>query len=546
MPKQEPPNPRVEWTTHILPAALLAITLALAATPAITLARALIDHAGDLPAELLAPRRLVLLLRSLLTAALIAAIATLAAYPLARVLTARTTRATTLLGALILCPLWLPPFMIYAAGNLLRDPSTIVGRAVVELATSSPDLRWVTIWAGYAVAVIGLALWAAPIAALLIAAGWGARSGLYDDMIALEPVGRLQRLRFNLRLRRPLLLRSFVLISVLMLGSAVPLHLAQLDTWSIVTWRSLTERPPEQWGSVWASALPMLIAALIGARVIASAVCDRAAPDQDATPAHPVSRANALAAILIFAAAVLMPLLAMLLTLDDPRSLLVFWQRRAGAVGDTALRAFVAALIALLIAAATAFSAASPARAHRRIARAALVTLCVLGLTPGVLIGAAIARDGIIGLDLPRLAPSWASLTRYAFVGAVVGTLCAASESADRRSARIQAAGASPRAWAIATLPAILLPLIATAPVVALLAMFEIEAAVLVTPPGVESLPQQLLSDLHYTRLEQLSAAGVNLLTLALISAALVSAVFSRRITPAPAATRHDRAGTPL
>ncbi len=532
MPKQEPLKPGTDRIAHMLPVTIAIITLALALTPMLTFARAIITDIGTLPDALFTIPRFILLARSILTVALIALIATMLAYPLARVLTARRTPSTTILSALMLCPIWLPPFMIYAAGNLLRDPGTIVGRALVHFATSSPDLRWVTIWVGYAIAVLGLALWSAPIAAVLIASGWGSRSGIYDDMIALEPIGRVRRTLFNLRLRRPVLIRAFTLIAILMLGSAVPLHLAQLDTWSIVTWRQLTEHPPEQWGRIWISSIPMLVTALLGAKLIASILSDRLAHEDPITQPAPVSRTSTAATLAVFSLAVLVPLLAMLLTLADTRSVLVFWERHASAVAETSLTAILVALASLLIALSFAFASTSPLPIHRRIARTALTGLCILGLMPGVLVGASIARNGIIGFDLPNLAPFWASLTRYAFIAAIVGVLCASSESPDRRSARIQIAGPSLRAWAIATLPGFLLPLLACVPVVFLLAMFEIESAVLVTPPGIDSLPQQLLSDLHYTRLEQLSAAGVNLLTLGVIFSLIASLLLTRRNNP--------------
>lgn len=527
MPKQAPRKLGSDLFAHLLVGTLALVVIALASTPTIALLSAMRSDLTAAFEELFHPARILLLARSLLIASLIALLSTLLAYPIARVFIARKTRSTRVLSALMLCPIWLPPFMIYASGNLLRDPSTLVGRAIVEFATSSPDLRWVTIWAGYTIAVVGLAIWAAPIAAVLIASGWGARSGVYDDMIALEPIGRIRRALFNLRLHRGVLTRAFVLIAILMLGSAVPLHLAQLDTWSIVTWRALTENPPEQWGRVWISAAPMLIIALIGARLIRTILSDQQRTEDPIGLPPVASRSSTIAGLMIFTGAVALPLCAMLVTLDDPRSITAFWERNAAAVTDTAVTGLLVAVAVLLVALLSAFAFSSPSSVHRRVAIHALTLLCVLGLMPGVLIGASIARHGIITLDLPGLAPFWASCTRYAFVGIIIGALAASSESPDRRSARIQIAGSSPRAWLIATLPTFYIPMFATLPVVFLLALFEIESAVLVTPPGIQSLPQQLLSDLHYTRLEQLSAAGVNLLSLGIIFALVASALIT-------------------
>lgn len=527
MPEQVPRKPgsikAAHLGTHALPVALLLLALALAAVPTLALLSALINHGTSIPEQLLRPDRAVFLLRSLAVAGLIALLATVAALPIARVLLARVTRFRIVLGALLITPVWLPPFMIYAAGNLLRAPDTGIGRAVIKLATSDPDLRWVTIWLGYGVAVVGLALWAAPLAAVLIAAGLGHRSGTYDDMLALEPIGPLKRSLFRLRMHRAVLMRAFTLIAIIMLGSAVPLHLAQLDTWSIVIWRQLSEQPPQQWGRVWISALPMLLIALLGARIITGFLSEVNAHTDPGTRRPDLPRSAAGIALLIFIAAALLPLVALALSLDDPRSITAFWRMNAGAVRDTAITAGAVAAATTAVALVTSFALGSPVRVHRRLARFALVILCVLGLTPGILIGAGIARHGVLALDLPALAPFWASLTRYAFVGAIIGALAAASESPDRRSARVQMAGPSPLAWCITTLPSFLGPILATLPIAALLAMFEIEAAVMVTPPGIDNLPQRLLSDLHFARLENLSAAGVNLLSAGIIIAFLAS-----------------------
>lgn len=528
MPEQVPRKARAPIAQHAPAAVLCITTLALSAIPIYTLIHAFVAYPDAIHEELLRPGRSVLLLRSLLIALLIAWLATLIALPIARILIARTTRVRTLLCGLLLCPVWLPPFMIYAAGNLLRAPDTVLGRALIDFATSAPDRRWVTIWAGYAIAVLGLALWAAPVAAVLIAAGLGSRSNLYDEMLALEPIGRFKRIIFQFRLQRGVIIRAVALVTVLMLGSAVPLHLAQLDTWSIVTWRQLTETPPADWGRIWVSALPMLIAAAIGARLISGMLTQANAPHDPGTHKPEVSKSAMLLAVLIFLGAVLIPLVSMFFSLDDPRSVIQFWRVNAGAVQDTGLTSLCVGITVTLIALLSANTFVSPIRTHRRIAHGALLALCIIGLTPGVLLGAAIARHGVLGLDLPLIAPYWASLTRFAFVGCIIGALGAASETPDRRSVRVQIAGSSLLAWCITVLPTLARPLLATLAIATLLALFEIEAAVMVTPPGIENLPQQILSDLHYARLEQLSAAGVNLMSMGAI-VAIIASIFMTR-----------------
>ncbi|MFG0245096.1 MAG: hypothetical protein ACF8MF_03475 [Phycisphaerales bacterium JB052] len=528
MPEQVPRKAGSALIPLLPPTALLLGAIALAAIPFWTLLASIITEPAAISQELLRSDRVVFFIRSLGIAALIALLATILAMPIARLLNARSTRTRVMLSALCITPVWLPPFMIYAAGNLLRAPDTILGRAIIEFATSSPDRRWTTIWVGYAVAIVGLALWAAPLAAILIASGTGHRSNIYDDMLALEPIKPIKRVLFRFQLNRAVLWRTFALITIVMLGSAVPLHLAQLDTWSIVIWRQLNERPPQQWGGVWVSALPLLFVAFFGARLIGSFIRQAHDNTDPGTRRPDCPRTTILLALLLVASATAIPIIAMMLSLNDPRSIAQFWRMNTNAVLDSGRTAILVGVATLLIALATAFATGSPSRSHRRIARSAMLVLCVLGLFPGVLVGAAIAQHGPLGLDLSEAAPFWASLTRYAFIGAIIGALCAASESADRRSARYQIAGDSPRAWCITALPTFIIPILATLPIATLLAMFEIEAAVMVTPPGIENLPQQLLSDLHYARLEELSAAGVNLLAIGIIFAFFASLLILR------------------
>lgn len=534
MPEQVPRKQATSKRSQAIPLGLLVLTIALAAVPIWTLLSAIIHDLGVIPEELFRANRAWLLLRSLGVASLIALLSTLAGLPIALVLIAQQSRVRLLLSSLLICPVWLPPFMIYAAGNLLRAPDTLLGRAIIDFATSAPDRRWVTIWLGYAIAVLGLALWAAPIAGVLIAAGLGFRSSLYHDMLALEPIGLFARMRFQLSLHRAVLWRAFTLIAVLMLGSAVPLHLAQLETWSIVIWRQLSEHPPEQWGRTWVSALPMLIIALLGARIITSFLNDAHAHQDPGVRKPTLSCGAMIASLVVFFGAVVLPIIAMFISLGDARSITLFWRMNREAVVDSGLIAIGVGFSVLLIALLTAYTLSSPTRPNQRLARFCIVTLCVLGLIPGVLVGASIAQHGVLGIEGAHLAPYWASLTRVAFVGAIIGALAAASESPDRRSARLQIAGDSVRAWCITALPSFAMPLLATFPIATLLVMFEIEAAIMVRNPGSANLPQQILSDLHYARLEELSAAGINLMLIGLVLSVIASLMlmkFERRQT---------------
>ena len=501
---------------------LFGISMALLFDPLWSLLAALGTSSGML-GPLLRWSSLELLLRSLLIAGVIGILSIFLAIPLARVLVSRLTRRGAVLAAMLIAPIWLPSFMIYAAGNLMRAPDTLIGSALIEFSTSSPDRRWVTIWAGYLISVLGLALWSTPLSAVLIASGMGNRSDLYDRMLALEPIGRLQRGWTLMMIHRRALVRAWVLVSVMMLGSAVPLHLAQLDTWSIVIWRQLSERAPEQWGSVWVSAMPMLLIALLGARVLSRSL---RRTDEQIDPGYESARATRttwVLSLLVWGLAVLLPMISMLISLRDWRSIPNFWHEQYHAVFDSGLLAIGSGALATLIALLTALVLSSPDRAAQILGRVSLLIFCTLGLMPGVLVGASVARHGVLGWHQPWMSAFWSSSIRVAFIGAIIGALCAGCETRDRRSARLQMCGSSALGWFRTVLPSVAIPLLATWPIASLMSLFEIEASVMVRPPGMENLPQQLLSDLHYARLERLSAAGINLLLLGMLGAMLGS-----------------------
>tara|TARA_R110002072_G_scaffold150953_6_gene299932 strand:- start:42991 stop:44583 length:1593 start_codon:yes stop_codon:yes gene_type:complete len=472
----------------------------------------------------------MLLVRSVLIAGGIALVGTALGIPLGRVLNACFSSGqggkNRFWAGMLLIPIWLPAMLVYAAGNLLRAPDTVIGHALVSFSTSESGLRWVTIWAGYAIATLGLALWSAPIAGVLIAAGLGVRTSLYDEMIALEPVGIFRRGYLWIRLHSRALLRAWVLITTLMLGSAVPMHLAQLDTWSIVLWRELAQSPIDKWGRVWLGAWPSVLFGVLGAWVLTRTLVRPHTSESFADRGHALAKISKPilgGSVLVWALGALGPLIAMLVTLDDLDSVRHFWTLEGSAVIDSGLLALACGGMTMLIALLVAFALGSPSGMHRRLGMWSVMGLCVLGLIPGVLVGSAIARSSI-----PVLTTGWggamlASCVRAGFLGAIIGALCASAESAERRSVRWQLAGGSLSGWARAVLPSIVGSIFAAGLVGGLYSMYEIEASVMVRPPGMDNLPQQLLSDLHYARIEQLSGAGVNLLGIGLLFGAIAS-----------------------
>lgn len=524
-----------QWMHRVLVALLIGIVVLCALPVMFELCRALVDAInGSLSISMgdlyLRHDRIVLIIRSILIAAGIGLVGVCMGIPLAKVLGSVSTRKGRALSVLLISPLILPSMMLYAAGNVLRAPDTIVGHALVSFSTSSEDLRWVTIWAGYAIAVMGLAIWSAPIGGVFVASGLGFRSSALDEMIKLEPVGWIGRGYLWVRVHLSLLVRAWVLLTVLMLGSAVPMHLAQLDTWSIVIWRQLAESAPKEWGSVWISAYPMVVAGGVGAWVLTRSTLRKESnhtQDRGYQPL-PVSKKVKMLAIGVWALGALVPLVSMLVTLDDFDSIIQFWHIQSDAMRDSGLIALMTGLFTMGIALLVSIILGNPSIRIRRLGAMSVFVLCVLGLIPGVLIGAAIAR-----YPLPWLMQGWtgavfASCVRTAFIGAIVGALCATSESQERQSSRWQMAGGSVVGWFGAVFPSIRGVIIGSGIIGGVYSLYEIEASVMVRPPGMSNLPQQLLSDLHYARIEQLSAAGVNLLVIGLVASIVGSVLISK------------------
>ena len=172
-------------------------------------------------------------------------------------------------SAVLLLPPLLPSYLAYAGFNALRGPGTPAGDWLALLAQDGH--RWAPVFAGRALAVIALGLWAAPIAGLLVARGLRAM-GDVDALARLDGAPWWRRELQLLCACRSSLLASAVLVGVIMLGSAVPLHVAQLQTPAIRAWRLLAEVSPESWWRAWASVTPGALVSLAVAALVVRGV----------------------------------------------------------------------------------------------------------------------------------------------------------------------------------------------------------------------------------------------------------------------------------
>jgi ABC-type spermidine/putrescine transport system permease subunit II len=169
-------------------------------------------------------------------------------------------------------------------------------------------------------------------------------------------------------------------------------------------------------------------------------------------------------------------------------------------------------------------------RAWVRLTARLTTMLAIFGaLVPGVFVGASIAR---MGLD-EGVGSVMAAAARTAFVGALAGLIIARTEGADERAARRLDGAGDAWGWLRANRWRALRLSGGVWLGAWVLGLHEIEASVMVRPPGRGNLPQHLLSDLHYARLESLSAGGVVLGVLGVLVGLLAGLVLGlgQRIT---------------
>lgn len=456
------------------------------------------------------------LLRSIGWAALIATLATALALPLAQWLAGGWWR----LAAAVL-PVLVPPYLAHAGWSELRGPGTWTGDWLLQQAEAGR--AWMTIAFGRASAVLGLSVWVAPIGAVVIAVA-SRRLGTQREAVTLEARGAASWWAM-VRAMRPALVTAWLLIGALMLGSAVPLHLAQVGTLALEAWLALSLGDR---GGAWSGSWPTLVAAVVaGVFVSRSMLAD---PDDDASvdearAASPgaspgASSVRSWAGWLVLALGVAAPMLLFVLMLRRWGSLIeVLEPLMPRLVGSGAIAVVVgvaAVVLTLLVSAAD------------RKSRAVIVTAAlVAGLMPGVLVGDAWLRMGQVAGLSDRAMLVLAMVCRVGFVAVLVGHWLATVEPRSMRDQfRIDGGGAGawwevfgPGRWAAACGAGLLC---------GVLSLHEIEASVLLAPPGRGHLARFMLDLLHYQRNESLAAGVLWIGTVSIVIGALATLVLRR------------------
>lgn len=494
----------------------------------------------------------MLLLTSLAWALGISALATIFAWPVAWCIRRHGLR----LLPIVLLPLLAPSYLAYHSLGIHRAPLTKLGDVIEWFAkpieqggqgwTELPTL------VSRGLAVAGLSLWVWPVAVIALAPGLTRLDQSVLDAAKLQGASWLRVQREVLRLQWRSVVMAFGVVTLLMLGSAVPMHLAQTPTYAISAWQSIVLDPTSL--TPWIASWP-LFALIFGLAAVLwrfagrreesySISSDDAVLSEDAArvedgkllsrAAREVHASN-MWTLLLLAMSVVVPLATYLISLKRFSSVHNFWIVGQGAIGlSAAVGALVGVAGAALFVIAWAIAASQSRRGEKRHSISGLVlpaALLLIGaLTPGIMVGHAWSlvinqlsnfapfenlRDTILPVVL-------AHLTRFAIIPILAGAFFATLEPASLRDVRTLAA-TTPwsmfKAWTRAELARGWPAVIGVGLALACLSLHEVESSIVIQPAGTSSLPQTILAQLHFARQEEMAAAAIVVLTPAVVLA---------------------------
>lgn len=443
--------------------------------------------------------------------------------------------------ALLAVPMLMPAYLAYAGFGLARAPGTWLGEIVNRWPSGANVLF------GQSLAVVGLVLWCWPLATVALLGAVRRVEQEHLDQLALSGAGWWASFCQRFAMVRGALLSTFGLIALLMLGSAVPLHLAQIPTLAIDLWARLALAPTST--KVWLDSWPLLIAAVAGAVWIARWAGADLPHEARTTPA-PNTKTTAWAIpIAAWLLGVAVPLVLFACSIKHTKLLIDFWRENTESVVDSlTVAAAVGAVLAGLALAAW-YAAENPVT--RRFVVWGL-GLQLLGLLlPGVLIGCAIGgllNHPVLGgfgrwIGDSTGAVALGHVARFGALGTAAGLWLARLEAPSLRDARRLAGGDGVMVWLALAVKPQLATLVGVAIAGMCLSLHEIEATIQLQPPGYRSLAQVMLDHLHMNSIHELASAGVNVLTTGVILAAAGGWLVARASTEPPVANEPDATG---
>jgi ABC-type Fe3+ transport system permease subunit len=434
------------------------------------------------------------------------------------------------LAVMVMVPMLLPSYLIYHALGLSRAPQTLLGDWLEKLSHGAfPDAP---VLAGRVLAFAGLALWMWPIAAVVMAWALAGVSPTVIESLRVDGASRVRRHVEMMRVVRGSMLWSAALVVLVMLGSSVPLHLAQVPTIAIQAWLSVNIDPTnvKVWLSSWLVLLVAVVMSVVFARRLSRV---NAIMDETGNAARKIGGVDWTVVVLgcLACSATLLPLVLYAIALRSWKSLGVFVRVSGDAVVRSGLIAVgVAAALAALTVVVWYVASQRSASSRRYVGFAAFFAIVGL-LTPGTLVGQAWA----LAVNEPMV-PYWfvdtpvpsmlAHVTRFMGLAVLAGIFFARSESENVRAQRELDAGASVWAWAVTSVRGKGGALLGLMLAFACLSLHEIDASIVLQQPGTQSLAQTLLAQLHFARQEEMAAGAIVVvgsgLVVAMVAAALL------------------------
>lgn len=474
------------------------------------------------------------LIRSVGWAMGIAALATVLAWPVAWSL-----RGSGAAGAAwLLAPLLLPNYLAYSGWNLMRAPQTWLGDLSARIAQDgNPGFA---VGLGHAVAVVGLVFWVWPLAAGVMTIFVSRLDAALLDAVELDERSAFGRLTGRVSLARGGLWATFGTVVLVMMGSPVPLHVAQIPTLAMQLWLQITEFGIG--ARVWFGAMPLVMLAIGGGYLLLRGLT--AASEEVAG-----GGSNAAPKRLPWAAGIMLVLTAgvpLALNIGSVRHWSAagpLWLVSRDAVGASVETAWFVGLAMALIAGLTAEAfagfgrqgAAGDVVARDRRERLLLCGAMVFisaGIVPGVLVGAAVKASLALTPWTEMLLDSAAGVVlghvaRFGVVGVLIGLWIARSTPAAETDLR-KIDGGGLWGWMIGALRSQSPALVAAGIAGFALSLHEVESTIILSPAGPGSLAQQMLNYLHQARQEELAIATVALGAAGLIGA-IATAMLLRR-----------------
>lgn len=446
-------------------------------------------------------------------------LATVLAWPTGWAMRGRGWGATLVLLPVIA----FPSYLSYAGYGILRAPRTGVGDLIESMASRGlPDLPMVV---GRGVALFSMALWCWPIATIVLAAGLKKIPESVLDSLAMEPLPWWRKSLVRIGMSRRALGAAVGLCAVLMLGSAVPLHLAQAATYSVQIWFDLTRAPGGP--TVWTKSWPLLAIAGGVAWVLAKRLAETSGGEPEVSEKTRLARGRwawmAWAAPAVFGVGV--PLVMCALTVRGFKQVMMFWTLSGDAAVQSAWLAAGVGLSMATIALCVFMMLSSGDALAGRVAKWCTAAWLAAAFTPGVLVGNAFLA---LGLRYQWLGDSqgivvMAHLARFGGVAACLGCLAARAAAVVTPLRRMDGA-LSLLGWVETALPLGGAAVMWAGLLGAMESLHEIESTIVVQPPGTPGLAQVMLGYLHYSRLEELSV-GVLWIALGVSVLAAIGAV---------------------